>query len=248
MRFEEKLALVIPTLNEAECLPRMLALTRGVLDRLSIACEILVVDDESRDETRAIAEAIAAEDPRIRLLVRRGERGLAGAVLYGWQHTDASVLGVMDADLQHPPELLPELLAAMRAGADAALASRYTRQGRGTGWSGLRRAISQVSIWLARPLQKTTVPVKDPLSGYFLVRRQCVASIPFRSSGFKLLLEILMRGRIGRVVEVPFEFGRRKAGYSKAGLSVAWDYLLLLGSLYVARLRATGMMAGTSAD
>lgn len=248
MVFEGKLALVVPTLDEAECLPRMLSETRRVLDGLPVAWEILVVDDGSRDDTRAIVAGIAAEDARVRLLTRHRERGLAGAILHGWQHTDATVLGVMDADLQHPPQVLPELVAAIAGGADVALASRYVNREKGTRCSAWRRVISLVSIWLASPLQRQAVRVKDPLSGYFLVRRSCVTNIPFRRSGFKLLLEVLMRGRVGRVVEVPFEFGGRAGGRSKAGLSVAWDYLLLLVSLYAGRWRAAGFMAGTSVE
>ena len=248
MLLEEKLALVVPTLNEAECLPRLLEETRAVLNELRIPYEILVVDDESGDGTREIVARIAAVDGRVRLLVRRGERGLAGAVLHGWQNTDASVLGVIDADMQHPPQLLPKLLAAMNAGADVALASRYASDGPELRWNALRRMISTVSIWLARPLQGQAIRVKDPLSGYFFVRRRCVANVPFRSTGFKLLLEILMRGRVRQVVEVPFEFGRRGGGRSKAGLKIAWDYLLLLWVLYYARWKSMAMAADSPSE
>lgn len=243
---KDKLALVVPTLNEAECLPFILEETRRVLDGVHIPYEILVVDDESSDGTAEIVARIAAADPRVRLLVRQGERGLAGAVLHGWQHTDAEILGVMDADMQHPPALLPKLLTAMTGGADVALASRYVDDVPRQGWNALRRVVSTSSIWLARPLQSPAKRVKDPLSGFFLVRRRCVARFAFRPTGFKLLLEILIRGRVRRVVEVPFQFGQRGAGRSKAGLGVAWDYLVLLASLYLARWKAMGILARTS--
>jgi dolichol-phosphate mannosyltransferase len=237
MRLDEKLALVIPTLNEAECLPATLERVLAVMEALPVAFEILVVDDDSRDATAAVVAAIAAREPRVRLLVRRGERGLAGAILHGWQQTDASLLGVMDADMQHPPEVLRELVSAMQAGADVALASRYTGRG-GQKWNPLRRLATAVSIWMAAPLQRAEIRVSDPLSGYFVVRRRCVEKIPFRQTGFKLLLEILARGRVRRVAEIPFAFGRRGGGRSKAGVGVAWDYLLLLGRLYRERWRA----------
>ncbi|HEY3704587.1 MAG TPA: polyprenol monophosphomannose synthase [Terracidiphilus sp.] len=248
MHFEEKLALVLPTLNEAECLPLILERALEVLGRSFIQFEILVVDDDSRDATQAIVKSFALRDSRVRLLARHGQRGLAGAVLHGWRHTDAALLGVMDADLQHPPELLPKLLAAISAGADLALASRYAGRRQKLRWSAIRKAASAVSIWLARPLQSPAARVHDPLSGYFVVRRPAIANLPFRSTGFKLLLEILLRGRVQRVVEVPFEFGRRGAGRSKAGLKIGWDYLLLLATLYVARWRATALTAGVSSD
>jgi dolichol-phosphate mannosyltransferase len=232
MHSDEKLALVIPTLNEAECLPVTLERVLAVMAALPIAFEILVVDDDSRDATAAAVAAIAAREPRVRLLVRRGERGLSGAILHGWQQTDASLLGVMDADMQHPPELLREMVSAMQAGADVALASRYAGLGAARGWTALRRLATAVSIRLAAPLQKAEIRVRDPLSGYFMVRRRCVEEIPFRQTGFKLLLEILTRGRVRRVAEIPFKFGRRRGGQSKAGIGVAWDYLLLLARLY----------------
>ncbi|UWZ83040.1 glycosyltransferase [Occallatibacter riparius] len=239
MRLEEKLALVIPTLNEAECLPAMLERVLAVMAALPVAFEILVVDDDSPDATAAVVAAIAEREPRVRLLVRRGERGLAGAILHGWQNTDASLLGVMDADMQHPPEVLRELVNAMEAGADVALASRFAALGAGHRWRNpLRRLATAVSIWMARPLQPAEFRVSDPLSGYFLVRRRCVAGVAFRQTGFKLLLEILTRGRLRSVVEVPFEFGRRGGGRSKAGARVAWDYVLLLCRLYQEKWKA----------
>ncbi len=128
-RANEKLALVIPTLREADNIGGLLGHIRSVLDPLGIDYEILVVDDDSRDGTEEIVSAIAQKDPRVRLLVRKGERGLSGAVLYGWRQTDAAILGVMDADLQHPPELLPALIAAIFAGNDLAIGSRYTAGG-----------------------------------------------------------------------------------------------------------------------
>lgn len=103
----EKLALVIPTLCEAENIGGLINQVRAVLDPLGIRYEILVVDDNSPDGTGAVVSALAHDDPRIRLLVRKGTRGLSGAILYGWQHTDAPVLGVMDADLQHPRSFCP---------------------------------------------------------------------------------------------------------------------------------------------
>jgi dolichol-phosphate mannosyltransferase len=247
MLSQEKLALVVPTLREAECLRRLLERVRGVLDGLQIPYEILVVDDDSSDGTEELVASIAAQDSRVRLLVRRGERGLAGAILHGWQHTDASLLAVMDADMQHPPELLAELLAAIEAGHDLALGSRYTGVALRR-WNPLRSMVSLVSIWMTLPLQRAAIRVNDPLSGCFIVRRRCVKNIPFRPTGFKLLLEILSRGRVRSVAEVPFEFGRRTAGCSKAGIGVAWDFVLLLARLYVARWKGMRIAAESPSD
>ena len=232
---QEKLALVIPTLREAENLPGLLDHVRSVLNPLGIAYEILVVDDDSRDGTEEIVTAIAKADPRVRLLVRKGERGLSGAVLHGWRRTDAAILGVMDADLQHPPELLPELLSAILAGNDLAIGSRYTAGGQLGAWNPVRKLLSSAAVWATWPIQRPGVRAKDPMTGFFLVRRECIDGIAFQPSGFKLLLEILVRGPIRSVKEVPLTFGSRSQGASKANFKVGWDYAKLLARLYAER-------------
>ena len=231
MEQSEKLGVVIPTLNEAGNIAAVLQRVRASLEPLGINYDITVVDDDSRDGTAQIVQEIAAQDPRVRLLVRRGERGLAGAVIYGWQHTDADLLAVMDADLQHPPELLPELCKALQQGYDIAVASRYVAEDAVKGWNPARRLVSMLGTWVTVPIQKRNIRVKDPLSGYFVVRRSCISGIPQHCQGFKILLEILVRGRIRSAAEVPFLFGLRNAGKSKASLKVALDYFSLLGRL-----------------
>jgi dolichol-phosphate mannosyltransferase len=247
-RRPETLALVIPTLREAESLRCLLEQVRTVLDTASIPCEILVVDDDSRDGTEEVVSAIAMEDPRVRLLVRKNERGLSGAILHGWQRTDAAILGVMDADLQHPPELLPKLLAEILNGHDVAIGSRYARGGRLGEWNPVRKLISAAAVWVTWPLQRPPLRARDPMSGYFMIRRDCVQKVMFQPSGFKLLLEILVRGHIRSVHEVPFVFGRRSAGCSKASMKVAWEYLLLLVRLYRDRLSGVHVSDSAAAD
>src|ERR1035441_7897172 len=216
----EELALVIPTLREAEDIRGLPAQLPSVLDPLKATYEIRVVDDDSRDGTDAIVSAISAQDPRVRLLVRKGEKGLSGAVLYGWERTDAVILGVMDADLQHPPELLPQLLAAMQDGCDVAIGSRYA-QGGGTGeWNAVRKFLSNAATWVTWPLQSGHAFVRDPMSGFFMVRRSCIREAVFQKTGFKLLLDVLVRGQIKSVKEIPFSFGLRHRGTSKANLKV----------------------------
>ncbi len=232
---EEKLALVIPTLCEAENIGGLLEHVRSVLDPLGIRYEILVVDDDSNDGTGDVVSKIAMQDRRVRLLVRKGQRGLSGAILHGWQNTDATILGVMDADLQHPPELLPQLVAGIRSGNDIVIGSRYTPGGDLGKWNPVRKLLSAAAVWVTWPLQERKLRAKDPMSGFFLVRRSCLQQIPFQQSGFKLLLEVLVRGRIQSVKEVPFAFGLRYRGASKANFRVAVDYARLLARLYAAR-------------
>ena len=112
-----------------------------------------------------------------------------------------------------------------------AIASRYTT-GNGTpGWNPLRRAVSLLSTWSTLLLQRPSIRVRDPLSGFFLLRRTCITGVHLQPQGFKLLLEILVRGNIRSVVEVPYQFGLRYAGKSKANLRVGLDYLVLWGRL-----------------
>jgi dolichol-phosphate mannosyltransferase len=227
----EKFALVVPTLNEAGNIENLLTRVRNVLDPLDLSYEVIVVDDGSSDGTPEIVRQYGLADSRVKILSRREERGLAGAVIHGWNHSDAELLGVIDADLQHPPDLLPALLAAMAEGHDIAIASRYSARDGVRGWNPLRVAISRASTWATLPLQRKGLRVKDPMSGFFIVRREAIDGLSFEAKGFKLLLEILVRARIRSAREVPFQFGRRHAGKSKAGAAVAFHYLHLLGKL-----------------
>jgi dolichol-phosphate mannosyltransferase len=227
----QKFALVIPTLNEAGNIPALLSRTQIALARVDLDYELIIVDDDSRDETGKLVERYSQRDPRIHLLVRKGQRGLAGAVLHGWQHTDATLLGVMDADLQHPPEILPQLLEPVRGGVDIAIASRYATSNCLSNWNVLRQFISRCSTWATMPLQRRDLRISDPLSGFFIVRRETVEGLKLQPYGFKILLEILVKGQIRSAVEIPFQFSVRHAGKSKADLRVAIEYFSLLGKL-----------------
>ena len=230
-----KTALIIPTLREAANIPVLLARVRAVLDPTGIDYEILIVDDDSQDGIEETIAEIRKSDPRVQLLVRKGKRGLSGAVLHGWLHTNSAIVGVMDADLQHPPELLPELLATMLGGCDLVIGSRYTEGGGLGSWNPIRKLISAAAVWVTWPIQRSGLRAKDPMSGFFFVRRDCLNGIDFQEEGFKLLLEVLVRARIGSVHEVPFAFGQRFRGSSKANLKVAVDYGKLLARLYGCR-------------
>lgn len=228
---DNRFALIIPTLNEAGNIDAILGSVTSALAQTSCEYEIIVVDDGSTDDTVRNVRAWMKRDSRIRILCRDGERGLAGAVLHGWSQTRANLLGVIDADMQHPPELLPALLRAAQD-ADIAIASRYAVDDGTRGWNPIRSLISRMSTLAASPLiQKKSLRVTDPMSGFFIVHRHCIEGITFQPSGFKLLLEVLVRGRIRKARELPYHFGLRRAGRSKAGAAVAFHYLHLLGRL-----------------
>jgi dolichol-phosphate mannosyltransferase len=226
----QKLALVIPTLGEAANVQVLLDRLAKSLQPLAIPYELIVVDDDSQDGIEGLVTEIAQADERVRLLVRKGVRGLAGAVIHGWANTNADVLGVMDADLQHPPELVPHLWQAL-ARNDVVVASRYAPEGRLNNWNRFRHLISQLSIWMTLPLQRPSIRVLDPMSGFFLVRRSAIRDIRLHTQGFKILLEILVRGDIRSVKEIPFTFGQRFQGKSKASVKVGIEYLKLLAQL-----------------
>ena len=228
---ENRFALVVPTLDEAGNIDKLLGELTAVLSETQHGYEIVVVDDGSTDGTVDRVRSWTKRDPRIHLLSRVGERGLAGAVLYGWSHSSANLLGVIDADLQHPPRLLPQLLNEAQQ-ADIAIASRYARHHGIKGWNPLRAAVSRLSTLAAAPLiGKKHLQVTDPMSGFFVIHRRCIEGLSFQTTGFKLLLEILVRGRIRIAREIPYQFGLRRAGRSKANATVAFHYLHLLGRL-----------------
>ena len=237
----ETFALIIPTLNEGENIGPLLDSLQQMLEQVEISYEIVVVDDGSTDCTQEVVRGYALQDSRIRLLVREGQTGLAGAVLHGWAHSDAKLLGVMDADLQHPPELLPALLEKFSDGTDIVIASRYAAEDGVRGWNPIRAAISRLSTLATRPLLSNKLKVTDPMSGCFIVRRECIEGLQFQTKGFKLLLEILVRGKIRSVKEVPYHFGLRRAGKSKAGAAVAVHYVYLLGRLSLDTVLRSGL-------
>ena len=236
----DSLALVLPTLHEAATIKTIITRIVPLLDQLLIDYELIVVDDDSDDGTADIVRGLFPIFSQLRLVERFGERGLSGAILDGWASTSSNIVGVIDADLQHPPELLPDLWRAMTNGADVAVASRYALGATTGRWRWLRRIASSLAVLLCRPLQGRHSLVEDPMSGFFMLRRNIVRDLPpLQRSGFKLLLEIIVRAPIRRVQEIPFCFGLRQGGQSKADLSVVKDYLFLLFRLYCAKMSSS---------
>lgn len=228
---DTRFALIIPTLNEANNIQTVLRRACEALATVEYEWEILVVDDSSKDGTGAIVQDYVLQHPRVRLITRKGERGLAGAITHGWSQADADLLGVIDADLQHPPELLPQLIDGISGGADIVIASRYLRPHSMDGWNPMRKLLSRLSVMASLPVQRRTIRVRDPLSGFFVVRRECIAGLDFQKTGFKLLLEVLAKARIKEVREVPYKFSRRMQDHSKADWTTGVHYAALLMKL-----------------
>ena len=232
-----RLSLIIPTFNEARNLAELTAQLTALLEpRLGAGYELVVVDDDSPDRTWELALSLAAVDPRIRVLRRTRERGLSTAVIRGWQVARGEVLGVIDADLQHPPEITVALWDAIEAGADLAVGSRHVEGGGVSDWSVRRRALSRGAQLLGLALLPGVVSrVKDPMSGYFMIRREAIAGRTMNPLGYKILIEVLGRGDVGRIAEVGYVFRERSEGASKVTWRLYIAYLRHLARLRLGR-------------
>lgn len=222
-----RLSLIIPTLNEAENLaPLVVALDQLFEPAFGEAFELIVVDDDSEDRTLELALDLSRKHPRLRVMRRTEERDLGCAVLRGFQVARGDVLGVMDADLQHPPELNLELFARIEQGVDLAVASRHVEGGGVSDWSLSRRLISRGAQLLGLLLLPQVVSrLSDPMSGFFMVRRKAVTGVEFWPTGYKVLLELLTRGRVRSIAEVGYVFRERTDGGSKVTLATYRKYL-----------------------
>ena len=230
------LTVVIPTRNEADNVPHLVREIRQVLSGIEYR---LVFVDDSTDETPKVIRRLGEEDGRISLIHRdEAERsgGLSTAVTTGIETVSGESVYtcVMDADLQHPPEKVREMLEVARESeADVVVASRYTPGGSYTGLSGpVRRAVSVGSKYLSQVIFKEARKTSDPMTGFFLIRNEAISGIQFRPTGFKMLLEILVCAPELKVVEVPFDFQARNAGVSKANVGQGFEYLAHLMSLF----------------
>jgi len=234
------ISVVFPTYNEARSIQEVLRRTSAALREAGEDHELIVVDDSSPDGTAGLAEALASEIP-VRVLQCSGRRGLATAVVAGWSIARGDVLGVMDADLQHPPEVLARLATALRnQNAEVAIA---TRSGPGGGlaedWSWTRRLDSWAARHLAAcVLPRTLTEVSDPMSGMFLIRARALEGVRLEPTGYKILLEVLGKGHYHGLVQVPFLFQARSLGSSKLGMRESLQYLVHLGRL----ARSTGQL------
>ena len=221
------LSVVVPTYNERDRLAHLVDAVFGAYRAAGLDAELIVVDDNSPDGTGALADELAARY-RLQVIHRAGKLGLGTAVVAGFAAAHAPIVGVIDADLSHPPSLLPKMLAIMTStSADIVIGSRYIAGGGTRNWPFGRLLLSRLACVLARPL----TPVKDATSGFFLIRRDLARGVRISAGGFKICLELLVRGRPASVVEVPYVFEGRTAGESKMNLKEAAGYLQQLRDL-----------------
>jgi dolichol-phosphate mannosyltransferase len=229
------LSLIIPTYKESKNIGELVRCLTQLLDEpLGDAYELIVVDDDSPDRTWEVAAALTAEYPKLRVMRRERERGLSTAVIRGWQAARGDVLAVIDADLQHPPEVTVELWKEIERGADLAVGSRHVQGGGVSDWALHRRMLSRGAQLLGLMLLPGVLGrVSDPMSGYFMVRRSAIAGKVLNPLGYKILLEVLGRGEVRKVGEVGYVFRERLEGESKVTWKLYVEYLRHLVRLRV---------------
>ena len=218
------LSVVVPTYNEAGSVPKLAERLHAALGGRD--WELVIVDDGSPDGTADIAAALAPRIPT-NVVRRAGKGGLASAVIAGFAAARGDILVVMDADLSHPPELVPALLSAIEDGADLAVGSRYVAGGGVEDWPLKRRIVSRVACLMGNAL----VPVRDATSGFFALRRSVIDGVTLNPIGFKIGFEVIARGRYRSVVEVPYTFRDRELGASKFGRREVGQYVVQLGQI-----------------
>lgn len=226
------LTVVVPTFNEARNVPEIVNRLNSVLE--GVAWEVVFVDDDSPDGTAEIVRGLAAIDARVRCLKRVGRRGLAGACVEGMLSSSAAFVAVIDGDLQHDEHVLPRMLSLLEAGsADLVVGSRYVPGGSADAFAASRAHFSHAATRLAQSL--LGVSLSDPMSGFFMLRRDRLDGIVKRLSpvGFKILLDIVLtsKGRL-RIAELPYEFRERVHGDSKFDTQIGLEFLgLVLGKM-----------------
>ena len=223
------LSVIVPTFREEENIGPFLTALCGDLDTiLPGSYEIVVVVDDSPDLTLEKAAEIAATHPQIRLVRRTRKRELATAVIRGWQVASGDVLATINADFQHPPAMIARMWKLVQ-NVDLVVASRYCEGGGVGNWSPLRRRISQGAQLLGRILLPEVFGrVSDPLSGCFMFYRKTLIGVELNPIGYKMLIEVLTRGRVTSIAELPYHMRARERGRSKASGARSLDFAMQL--------------------
>jgi len=212
------ISIILPTYNEVKNIPRLVRKIHTVINN----CEIIIVDDNSPDGTGKIAQELANKG-KVKVIHRKKRLGLSTAVVAGFRKAQGDIIGVMDADLSHPPEVIPKLVdVILKKKADFVIGSRLVKGGGVTKWPLRRKLISMTATSMARMLTN----IRDPLSGFFFVKRETVNKIKFTSKGYKICLEILVRGRYKSIKEIPYIFNVRRAGASKLNIFEYYKFII----------------------
>jgi dolichol-phosphate mannosyltransferase len=222
------LSIIVPTYNESRNIEELLSRLFGALKPNYTPYEVIIVDDNSPDGTAQIAEALKSKF-ELRVVKRPGKIGLASAVLNGFKLATGDILCVMDADLSHPPEAVPDMYKAIVSGdLDIVIGSRCVEGGGATNWPWYRRFGSSFAQLLAKPITH----INDNTSGFFMIKKSVLEGADINPIGFKILLEILAKGNYSKIKEIPIVFNDRDGGKSKLGMKQIVEYLKQLGLIY----------------
>lgn len=226
---KDTISIIVPTYNERETIISFLEKVTHQISKHNFDAKIIVVDDGSPDGTAALIDDFRKTHPNI-LLLNRGEKmGLASACIYGFGHANSPILGVMDSDFSHAPDALPYLVNPLLYHlCDITVGSRYIHGGRILNWPVRRHVISRTACFLGSLLTS----IKDVTSGYFFFRREVISNKILDPVGFKICLEILVKGDYQTIIEVPYTFNDRVTGKSKMGTKEILFYLKHLYKLY----------------
>jgi dolichol-phosphate mannosyltransferase len=220
-------SIVVPTYQESANISILFERIKVAL--VGLPWEMIVVDDDSPDGTSNVAFSLAAEDRRLRCLRRVNRSGLAGAVIEGWMSSSADFVAVIDGDLQHDESILRVMHQILAEGASNLVIGTRLRKDGGGNLSLARQRLSDLGAWFFRRIGRTTVT--DPMSGFFMVRREIVSRLApqLSADGFKILVDVILSAGDGlHIVEVPYVFRKRRAGESKLTSLVAIDFLGLV--------------------
>jgi dolichol-phosphate mannosyltransferase len=219
-----EVSIIIPTYNEAQNIEELVK----KIANLGLESEIIVVDDNSPDKTGKIAESLKKDYKNLKV-IHRTKKGLASAVVEGFRASKGETLGVLDADFSHPLNVIPNMLEPIKTGkAELVIGSRYIKGGKIEGWNLVRKITSKGAILLSRPL----TGIKDSVSGFFFLKKEVINEIDFNPKGYKIGLEVIVKGKYDRVVEIPYTFTNRKSGTSKLGIVEYFNYILHISKLY----------------
>lgn len=223
------ISIIVPTYNERETILAFFQNINAQLSKNNIKAKIIVVDDNSPDGTAGLVEEYQKKHDNIILAKRSDNMGLSSACIHGFGLTDSEIIGVMDSDLSHAPKALPYMLNPLLLNlCDITVGSRYIPGGRILNWPLMRRVTSKTACYMGSKLTS----IKDVTSGFFFFKREVIEGAELDPVGFKICLEILVKGNYQTVMEVPYTFSDRISGKSKMGLKEIILYLKHLSKLY----------------
>ncbi len=224
------ISIIIPTYNEAENIKELAVRIKNCLFK---EYELIIIDDASPDGTGRVAEGLFPDHP-VRVIHRKQRLGLASAVLEGFKAASGNLLCVIDSDLSHPPEIIPLLVERMeKEGVDLVIGSRFIEHSGIENWPKKRLLATNFATLIVRPLTR----VRDPMAGFFILRRSVIQNAKLVPRGYKILLEILVKGKYNKAIELPIVFKDRIRGSSKLNLKIYLEFAVQLSGLYFYKIK-----------